>query len=630
MNIQKTVGICCAGVGTEYQSKICNYLLDQMRMTDWLRLMFFTCYSDSFSGSAYDLGEENIFRLINFEKLDALIILTDTIKSRSALSSLIERAEANNVPVISFDGIEQGCCSIIFDDAGAVYSLTKHLIADHGRRRINFMAGDNSQKISAARTEAYRRALEEYGIRYEQERVGEGMWWDETTQPVVKKWLESGMEFDAVVCANDVMAMAVIDELTSHGISVPEEVSVTGIDELEEGRYHTPVITTAGMCYKEAAEKVISVIYDLINGTASDKVYEFSCKVRYGGSCGCNNNKTEDINKYHHEYVKSFDSAVSFNQELCRMNSRLVECSAVHESIDLLKQDIMNTWTKKMWVCVREGFFTNHDEYNNSGLSEYPEKMELIAFKNGFSQGQNKTFETKELLPRLEEELNECRSLLFTPLHVNNKAVGYIVKEHAASYVEYEWFSYAMHLSNSLETIRQQSQMREMISTLENMYIRDSMTQLYNRRGFFRILRETLQNNKVNNVMIISIDVDGLKEINDVYGHLEGDFAINTIARALNSVSVKGEICARFGGDEFIAAGCNVSEEYQENYGNRFKEYLDYFNKHSGKSYEIKASVGAVVKCTDSYDDIDELIRLADEKMYSHKSANRSSYRTRR
>ena len=215
------------------------------------------------------------------------------------------------------------------------------------------------------------------------------------------------------------------------------------------------------------------------------------------------------------------------------------------------------------------------------------------------------------------------------PLHVNSRIIGYIAKEHTKSIYEHQWLLYSMNMSNAFSTLRQQAQLRHMIARLEDMYIRDSMTQLYNRRGFFSKLKELFVDGKTHDLTVASIDLDNLKMINDEYGHNEGDYAINAVAKALMSISVKGEICARFGGDEFIVAGIYDNDKYYLEYEKSFYEYLDYVNSNSSKPYTVSASFGIVAASSGGLDNIDELIKIADERMYKKKAGRSTSYRRR-
>lgn len=630
MEGRKTVGVCYTGFSPEYQSKIINRFLKKALEIPELQLLFFTCNSDGYSRTAFDKGETAIFKLINYDKLDVLVVLGETIRDPELLDSIIEGAKAHNVPVISYDKEIDGCYNVIFSDDSAIYNMVTHLIKCHGCRKINFLSGNIIQDISVRRINAYRKALEDCGIEYDESRVGDGNWWYHFSRQVVKKWLDSGMEIDAIACANDAMSMAVCAELNANGLTVPGDIRVTGIDNLAEGQYHFPQISTARMKHEEGADTAVKIITDLMNGIEPKNTYVFDSEMIYGESCGCEKHNVGDINEYHRNCVQELDSANAFSKQMCRASSKIVTSADEKSSINELKLIASRAWAKKMWVCVEENYFDSDKESDDKVERNcFSDRMKVIAFKDNDDIGYESVFDTSELVPLFEQELNECRAITFLPLHVSDEVIGYIAKENTDINSESQWFTYALNISNALAAVKQQTCLRNMIAKLEDMYIRDSMTKLYNRRGFFKKLSQLLDECDVKNLMVASIDIDNLKYINDKFGHNEGDYAINTVAKALEFISENGEICARFGGDEFIVAGSYDSDEYRSNYEKRFNDYLEYFNENTTKPYEVRASFGMVVDEFNGVNNIDDLIKIADERMYARKSGKGNHYRTR-
>ena len=125
-----------------------------------------------------------------------------------------------------------------------------------------------------------------------------------------------------------------------------------------------------------------------------------------------------------------------------------------------------------------------------------------------------------------------------------------------------------------------------------------------------------------NSMFISFIDMDGLKTINDKYGHKEGDFSIKTIATALKNSCNATTICARFGGDEFIAIGIGDNPEEFEAI---FNHNLEILNSKSKKEYKIQGSIGSTVSKIDDNTDIFKLISQADSIMYEQKKRKKTS-----
>ena len=117
-------------------------------------------------------------------------------------------------------------------------------------------------------------------------------------------------------------------------------------------------------------------------------------------------------------------------------------------------------------------------------------------------------------------------------------------------------------------------------------------------------------------------DMNGLKYINDTFGHNEGDFAIQVIGHALSSTTRSGDICARFSGDEFYMLSSNYTEEEAADLLARVHKYLSNYNKLSHKEYQITTSGGfaqAVPHPGFTKEDLKELYAKADKEMYIQK-----------
>ena len=120
-------------------------------------------------------------------------------------------------------------------------------------------------------------------------------------------------------------------------------------------------------------------------------------------------------------------------------------------------------------------------------------------------------------------------------------------------------------------------------------------------------------------IMLSFVDMDGLKFINDNYGHNEGDFAIQRLAGVINECCDHSAICARFGGDEFVIFDTNASEGSPESLARKLSVKLDSINAIIKKPYTLSASVGSILSVPGENDTLYSLIKQADDKMYEVK-----------
>lgn len=142
----------------------------------------------------------------------------------------------------------------------------------------------------------------------------------------------------------------------------------------------------------------------------------------------------------------------------------------------------------------------------------------------------------------------------------------------------------------------------------------DSMTELQNRNAYEEKLKKLRKSSSnISRITVIVIDINGMKEINDNYGHFSGDDAIKTVAKALkDTLGTKADIF-RIGGDEFVC----ISESNVLPYISQFKDTISFIDRE--KLYKLAVSIG-YSKYHEKYTkSIDDIICRADEKMYKAK-----------
>lgn len=160
------------------------------------------------------------------------------------------------------------------------------------------------------------------------------------------------------------------------------------------------------------------------------------------------------------------------------------------------------------------------------------------------------------------------------------------------------------------------------------LYHEDFLTKLYNRRGFEQFSDEEFAESKKHNIktMTLSIDMDNLKYINDVYGHSHGDLALQTIADAMRQAYSGCEICARIGGDEFAVFGYDYSEEKAKQYTENFLQYLKDFNAQSNLPYCVNASFGYTISDPSLSISRENYMKISDDLLYQNKRKRKEKY----
>ncbi len=156
--------------------------------------------------------------------------------------------------------------------------------------------------------------------------------------------------------------------------------------------------------------------------------------------------------------------------------------------------------------------------------------------------------------------------------------------------------------------------------TLLPLSLTDELTGLYNRRRFFVLTEQYLKVaiRAQKRLLLLYIDMDDLKWINDHYGHLEGDRALIEFAKILKKTFRESDIVARIGGDEFMVL-FECTDQKDETLLNRLDENIKDYNARETRPYPLSISVGVAPFDPEHPVPIDELLSKADASMYVHK-----------
>ncbi len=163
---------------------------------------------------------------------------------------------------------------------------------------------------------------------------------------------------------------------------------------------------------------------------------------------------------------------------------------------------------------------------------------------------------------------------------------------------------------------RQQSQL-----SIQRMAFTDDLTGLYNRRGFISLCNKYLklsQRTRKEAVLLFA-DLNGLKKLNDTFGHHEGDRALIDIAELLRSTFRESDVIARIGGDEFAVLAAGVSPEETDTLVRRLEARMELKKNQDGKVCSYSISVGSARYHPDRNCTVEELLSEADTAMYARK-----------
>ena len=221
------------------------------------------------------------------ERVDGLLI-TGTMGNyvtTAEFASFVNRYRP--LPMV---GIAQtpGIPSVVVDNGKGMRDLVTHLIEVHGYRRIAFICGPESSEEAALRYQAYVDALTAHDLPLDPDLVTQGSFVFETGMAAVRLLLdERKAEFDAIVAANDWMALGALRELKDRGVRIPNDVAVGGFDDTKEAFVSSPPLATVQQPIRRLGYAAIEVMLKLLAGEQVPEQTVLPTELVVRQSCGC-------------------------------------------------------------------------------------------------------------------------------------------------------------------------------------------------------------------------------------------------------------------------------------------------------------------------------------------------------
>ncbi|MGN0432202.1 MAG: GGDEF domain-containing protein [Lachnospiraceae bacterium] len=619
----KRIGVIICEATGPYQSELIKGINGKAHSMGY-DVLFFTTFVKLCFHENYEYGEKNIFNLINFDMLDGVIVAGDTLQVRGLKESLFPRLQKEcRCPVVFIDySNDMGFENITTNDAVSFEEIVDHLIDVHGCRNILFYSGSYATSSTQTRYEGYKNSLLKHNIELNPDFVSfDGNFWIEGGEEIAREIIKGKRPRpDAIAFCGDHMAIGAQKTFQAAGWKIPEDIIITGFDAEDDCLRCIPPITSYTPPVSATGANAVIALDAKIRGTTPQSFVSARGRLELGGSCGC----CEDFRYTKRIYYRN-ETSLSYEDFL---NSSMMEDLAEADSfLSLLNKIIFFLYLIPEWkefhLCLCNDWldydvFGEEDTCRTDGYTD--RMIHYIKSKAGNARTVQELFDTKQMLPTLYEERPNPCSFYFVPIHMNKKRFGYSVLSYGDTNKTFDinYRNWTKHICNALEYFRIQSR-------LSGAALVDVLTGAYTRAGIQQNIDMLLNHIHDENYrfLVMMADLDKLKTINDTYGHQAGDQAIHEIARVLLSVTNDIEICARIGGDEFVILGCDdYADTKIEDTVKKVSEKLDAINRSGRFPFHLSASIGGVMRKISLAQDIGDLYKEADTKMYHTKKVH--------
>lgn len=580
---------------------------------------------------------------ISSNNIDALICASGTQLNNISMEEFTDYLNSfKPLPVVSV-GVElPNIPSVVADCARGLKNLINHLIDEHNCKRFGVVGVSLKSKDAEDRMKVIAETLKERSLSINESDIIYGKFTYSSVQPEIVKYVEEhgAFDFDAVLSLNDDMAFALIDYCREHGINLPENMKICGFDDIARASLVNPSLSSVNQRIAEQGSVGVKTALKLIDGNEVPLLQYVETQALYRQSCGCVekdsmiNAITDSGETIAYAETHATTAAIDWH----RKKSQLYDITDFqmsrieYASYSLLKESLIDDLKKIDCHALAVCLYEPPKETDEFVYFDMPEKVQLFAAFDdvtGFdSRKLKKTiyFNPHEhiLPPDVMADTQETTTVF--AIYQQNIQYGYVVWR-TGSFDVFMYNIVARTLSclfgsafmNDKATAHRQH-LEESNMRLMKFSRTDELTQILNRRGFMGIGQQTIDiaMDMRQTGMIIYGDMDGLKKINDTYGHEAGDRAIKAEAEILKKVFRASDIIGRLGGDEFgiIAVGLNCETFIKVK--KRAEKFCSDWNAKSDENFILSISLGAA-PFDEENSDLEELLKKADAEQYEEK-----------
>ena len=622
--MNKRIAVFTNGFSNEYVERVVEGLHERAK-ADGVDVFVFVTYCASNDYEIQNKCQLNMFHLPDPADFDGAVMLTNTFNIPDEQERVCARFHRAHVPMISFEVEIPGMSCIHSENYKGVRELAIHLVEHHKVKKILYVNGIAGNADNAMRRQALLDVLKEHDLELFDEFHCDFGFYTAYLQMIA--YLESGKELpDAIVCGNDHMALGINSALNSKGYNVPDDVLLTGFDKIKEGQYTFPILATVSSGWDKFGELAYDRLMHQIEHP--DEIFneELASSFIPSESCGCP--ACEEAEKSRFNQIRgSYYLTLKNNMMDVYFQGLQIPLSMATRKEDFLEKAMIGVhdlpqFGRDYCLCVEPEFFELDDDTYPERIRGYGSNMDIIYELKDGKRRQVRHFDSKTLYPDYVHEEGKSNLYVFAPLNYLNYIIGYLAVKNSPELLYNLGLSrFIKNINAQLFSMRRHIFMERANAELKRIYMTDALTGLYNRTGCEQVLYDFIDSKKEKGEksILVFADIDRMKTINDLYGHLNGDLAIKATAEAFKKHSPEDWIFGRYGGDEFIAVGSCPPDGQIEKLLKQISEAMSKDFYSLNLAFILHASIGYAVAEPNDNKTIEDYIERADKYMYNEK-----------
>lgn len=630
MEPKKRIAVFASGWASQILSQFLDGLSEILKGRH-IDTYLFLCYpSWSFTPQERE-GEFKILRLPHVEDFDAAIIISNGLEVSDQIQFIVDKCRKSGTPTISIGLRFDGLYYAGVDNASGMRELCEHLVKEHAVQSSFFLAGSHDNAESKLRFEVLKEVMTENKVAFNDDDVFYTDWENAKTIDFIDKWCKEKRPLpDVFVCANDGLAMNTCLALQNNGYSIPDDVLVTGFDNLFDAEVYAPSISSVNQNYMDLGKESAKLIVDITNGVPREMELIIPSCFKVSESCCLSKSHEVDVlrRKLCRDHYAQKNADTQLDRKLNYIERMLLtgkEYADVRTNLIKALNYEFKYEGNSFHVALEPGYEMSI-YYGNISLNseDYSSTMHAAVSMSGGVISEKTEFETRDLIPDLKEDGKE-HLYVFVPIHSENATFGYFVMTDCYSEIDSHFLSkYQQRLNIAFERFRQKLNLDELNRQLTEMSQIDTLTHVKNRMAYESQARDLyikLKKDPDFKFGIAMFDVNNLKKINDELGHNAGDAYIIHSSRLICRI-FKHSPVFRIGGDEFLAI--LTYEDYIKR--NVLLETLkmemaELQNDDVPETARVSIASGVAVFDPEKDSSVEDVFKRADKEMYDNKVA---------
>lgn len=637
-NDKVSIGLFINAIYSDYSASIIEGVSKFCNEHDCVLIVFPILRGNNVSH--YDFHYDTIKKLINSNNIDVLIIASAALANNRSFEEFKKDIEdLPQMKIVSL-GLEiPEIPSVVASCKNALEEIIFHIIDEHKRKDFLLMRAESKCDEVIERETVFRNSLKARGIKFNEKGVLQGNFILDKAYSSLEAFLKKNPDykFDAIFCLNDEMALGCISCLEDKNINVPEDVSVFGFDNVVNSMAHDIDLTTVDQKIEKQAYEATRIAFDLSKDIQPKSLLTtINSEAILRKSCGCKTNQYKLRKQTFSEAKEMLRSKIHHKSsvQIYMLHYFLLESQ---EPVSLEKLYVRLEYCFSLFDILGAMLILyDRPLYNTYDSNfEIPNKatLEMIyTMDKGISLEKEVFNPLESFLPEKVKPLLSGTEIVF-PVYSESYQYGYFVMKIGQYEKIFYQAIYELITKEIVSSIKitqaekERTKLQEMNISLEEYSDRlnilsrtDEMTKLLNRRGFYEAGQNLINAYVVNQKkgLVIYCDMDGLKSINDTFGHKAGDKAIVAEAQILKDVFRTSDVLGRLGGDEFAIIAPNLAFEDINIIQERLNNSCLIYNETSKELFNLSITLG-FSEFSEGNSKIETLLNEADKMLYVEK-----------